>query len=151
VGSATRKARGDLRRRQAAEQPQRQRHARGGRQRRVRAGEDQPQAVVAHRPLLLRLVADMREHGRGVPVGAGRLAAEAVDRAAPRGEDDPALRTGREPGPRPALHGDGERVLDRLLGDVDVAEDADEDGHRAAVLGAEDTLDLRRGRHRGRQ
>ena len=37
----------------------------------------------------------------------------------------------------------GERVLDRLLGDVDVAEDADQDRHRAAVLLAEDTLDLR--------
>jgi len=93
----------------------------------------------------------LRERGRGVPVGARRLAAESVDRPAPRGEDDPALRARREPGPRPALHGDGARVLDRLLGDVDVAEDADEDGHRAAVLGAEDTLDLRRGRHRGRQ
>ena len=40
----------------------------------------------------------------------------------------------------------GERVLDRLLGDVDVAEDADEDGDRAAVLGAEDALDRRRRR-----
>ena len=44
---------------------------------------------------------------------------------------------------------DRERVLDRLLGDVDVAEDADQDGDRAAVLLAEDPLDLgrREGRH----
>jgi hypothetical protein len=37
----------------------------------------------------------------------------------------------------------GERVLDRLLGDIDVTEDTDQDGHRATVLLAEDTLDLR--------
>src|SRR5207302_9110459 len=55
-------------------------------------------------------------------------------------------RARRHPGRGPPLHGRGERVLDRLLGDVDVAEDADQDGHRAPVLLAEDTLDLRRRR-----
>jgi hypothetical protein len=38
------------------------------------------------------------------------------------------------------LHRRGERVLDRLLGDVDVTEDADHDGHRAALLLAEHAL-----------
>src|SRR5450755_1264021 len=56
---------------------------------------------------------------------------------------------GRQPGRarrkslrRPPGHGCGEGLLDRLLGDVDVAEDADQRGHRAAVLGAEHPGDL---------
>ena len=83
---------------------------------------------------------------------AGRLPAQPVDRPVAGGGDDPAGRARRQAGRRPALHGRGERVLDRLLGDVDVAEDADQDGHRAAVLRAEDPLDLGggQGRHAGR-
>src|SRR5207248_867498 len=42
----------------------------------------------------------------------------------------------------------GERLLDRLLGQIDVTEMAGQDGHRAAVLLAEDTIDLRGGQLR---
>ena len=35
----------------------------------------------------------------------------------------------------------GERVLNRLLGDVNVTEDANQDGEGATVLRAEHTLD----------
>ena len=49
---------------------------------------------------------------------------------------------GRQARRRPALHRRGEGVLDRVLGDVDVPEDADQDGHGASVLLAEDSLDL---------
>ena len=41
------------------------------------------------------------------------------------------------PGTGPALHRDLERILYRVFGDVDVAEDAAEDGDRPSVLGAE--------------
>jgi hypothetical protein len=131
----------DLRRRQAAEQPQRQRDARGRAERRVAAGEDQPQPLVAHRPLLDRLVAGVQERGLGVPVVARGLAAEPAI-AALRGRDDPAGRARRHAGLRPALQRPRERVLNRLLGDVDVTEHAHEHGDRATVLLAEDTLDL---------
>ena len=79
-----------------------------------------------------------------VPVGARRLAPQAVDRPVARGRDDPAGRARREAVRRPALDRRGERVRDGVLGDVDVAEDADEDRDRAAVLRAEHALDLRR-------
>jgi hypothetical protein len=46
------------------------------------------------------------------------------------------------------LHRRGERVGDRLLGDVDVTEDTDQDGHRATVLVAEHIFDLRDGEGR---
>ncbi len=62
----------------------------------------------------------------------------------------PAALGGR-PRDGPALERDGERILDRLLGEVDVAELARQHGHGAAVLLAEHTLDLRGGqlRHAG--
>ena len=49
---------------------------------------------------------------------------------------------GGRPVSRPPAHRLGERVLDRVLGDVDVAEGADQDGHRAPVFVAEHPLDL---------
>jgi hypothetical protein len=39
------------------------------------------------------------------------------------------------------LKGHQERLLDRLLGDVDVTEDPDQDGHGTAVLFTEHPLD----------
>jgi hypothetical protein len=92
--------------------------------------------------LLEGLVARMEQRGLGVAILTRCLAAQPVDRAVARGRDDPTRRGGRQPVRRPAPEGCGERVLDRFLGDVDVAEDADQDGHRAPVLLAEDTLDL---------
>jgi hypothetical protein len=46
----------------------------------VTAGEDQAQPVVAPGALLDRFVAGVQERGLGVPVLAGGLPAEAVDR-----------------------------------------------------------------------
>jgi hypothetical protein len=40
------------------------------------------------------------------------------------------------------VQGDRERLLHRILGDVDVTEDADQGGHRSAGLLAEDPADL---------
>ena len=128
-----------------AQEPQRQRDLGAGGERGVTAGEDQAQPVVAHGALLGRFVAGVQQSGLGVPVLAGRLPAQAVDRPVAGGGDDPSRRARRQSVGRPPLHRRGERVLDRLLGDVDVAEDADQDGHRAAVLLAEHTLDLRGG------
>jgi hypothetical protein len=113
----------------------------------VAAGEDQPQPFVAHGSLLvlLGLVAGVQQRGLGVAILARRLAPQPVDGAVARGRDDPARRAWRQAGVGPALHRGRERVLDRLLGDVDVTEDADQGGHGAAVLLAEDALDLRGG------
>ncbi len=86
-----------------------------------------------------------------VAVGARGLAAQAVDRPAARGGDDPAGRARRQAVGRPPLDGRDEGVRDRVLGDAEVAEDAGEDRDRAAVLGAEHALDLLRADrvHRG--
>jgi hypothetical protein len=117
----------------------------------VTAHEDQAQPVVVHWTLLGRLVAGVQEGGLGVPVLARRLPTEAIDRPAARSRDDPSRRARWQPGRRPPLHRRGERVLDRLLGHVDVAEDAHHDGNRASVLVAEHAVDLGsiQGRHAG--
>jgi hypothetical protein len=69
------------------------------------------------------------------------LAADAVDRAVARGRDQPDGRTGGDPVARPALGGDRERLLRGFLGEVEVAEEADQRGEDAAPLLAEDLLE----------
>jgi hypothetical protein len=63
--------------------------------------------------------------------GAVKFAAtlpQPVDRTIPCGRRDPAARVRWKPTPRPVVERDSERVLDNLLGEVDVPEDADQCG-----------------------
>src|SRR5437588_6059116 len=88
------------------------------------------------------LVAGVQQSRLGVAVLARGLAAEAVDGPIAGSGDDPASRAGWRPARRPALDGRGEGVLDRLLGDVDVAEDTDQDRHGSPVLLPKYPLDV---------
>jgi hypothetical protein len=69
------------------------------------------------------------------------LAAETVDRSIAGSGRDPAAWVGRQSVARPGAQGDGERLLDCVLGEVDVAEGADQGGDRSAGLLAEDPAD----------
>jgi hypothetical protein len=60
------------------------------------------------------------------------LTAELVDRAVPRGRDDPRRRVSGDAVTGPALESAGKCVLDRVLGQIEIAEDADEDRDRTA-------------------
>jgi len=95
-----------------------------------------------HGTLLSGFAACMKKGGLGVPVLTGGLTAEAVDRSVASSGDDPPRGTRRQTAGGPPLHRQGERILDRLLGDVDVPELADQDGHCPTVLLAVNTLDL---------
>ncbi len=106
------------------------------------AGEDQPQTIVAHRPGLYGLVGGMHEMRLLVPIVAGGFAPQPIDRPIAGGRDDPPGGARRQPGLRPPLDGDREGFLDRLFGDVDIAEDADQAGHRTTGLGTEHLPDL---------
>ncbi len=132
----------DLGRGEPAEQPERQRHLGGGAEGRVAAGEDEPQPVIPHRALLLLFFVGVQQRGLRVLAVAGRLAAQPVDGPVARGGDDPSDRTWRQPSRRPPPGRLGERVLDRVLGDVDGPDEAGQDGYRAAVHIAEDLLDV---------
>ena len=139
----------DLLGRQAADLAQRQRDPRVRRERRMAAGEDEAQPIVLHDVLLDR------------PVGGRRHAAL---RASRRSASSPSDASNRAPAPirsialkrpaetsqvrglaghavpRPLLHGRGEGVVQRLLGEIEVAEEADERRENAAGLGSVDRV-----------
>jgi hypothetical protein len=71
------------------------------------------------------------------------IAADAVDRAVARRGDQPGARVGGRSFARPALGGDRERFLGGFLGEVEVAEEADQAGEDAAPLVAEDLVEDR--------
>jgi hypothetical protein len=69
------------------------------------------------------------------------IAADAVNRAVARGGDQPGARVGGCPVPGPALGGDRKCLLGGFLGEVEVAEEADQAGENAAPFVAEDVLE----------
>ena len=129
----------DLRHRQAAERPQRQRHARLGGERRVAAGEHQPQPVVGHLVGRLRRRAPRARASFSSSTRSrrrrsiARLRAVVVIHA-------PGLRGTPSRGQRSER--DDPRLLHRLLGEVEVAEDADERGDRPPRLAPEQAVDV---------
>src|SRR4029077_12385510 len=76
-----------------------------------------------------------------VPLVTDRLAAQPVDGPVAGGRDDPRTGIRRLAIRRPPGDGHGERVLDRFLGSLDIAEKTDQGGDAATVLAAEDSLD----------
>jgi hypothetical protein len=91
----------------------------------VAAGEDELEALVRER----RLIHGVLRHERHVEEprlrGEGALAADPVQRPVARRRDQPRPRARRHAVARPALRGDRERLLGGLLGEVEVAEEAD--------------------------
>jgi hypothetical protein len=79
----------------------------------------------------------VQQRGLRVAILTRGLAPQLVDRRVARGGDDPPGRAGRDAVGGPALGRLRERLLDRVLGDVDVAEDAGENGNSTTVLRAE--------------
>jgi hypothetical protein len=132
----------DLRRGQAAERAQRERHLGIRGQRRVAAGEDELEALVGEGRLVHRVLHGLRNVELARLLGQHALAPQAVDRPVARRGDQPRPRVGRRTVARPALRGRGERVLRGLLGEVEVAEEADQRGQDATPLVAEDVVEL---------
>src|SRR5205823_5155563 len=69
------------------------------------------------------------------------LAAQAVDGSIAGSGCDPGAWVGRKAVACPCTQGDGKRLLHCVLGEVDVAEGADQGGDRSAGLLAEDPAD----------
>src|SRR6266508_2536660 len=102
------------------------------------AGEDESELVVAHRPALFPVVAtsarcacDCSELFMELP--APCRAAHLIDCAVSCGRNDPPRRVGRDAVAPPPVTCHDERVLDRVFGERDVAEDAVQRCHRLAV------------------
>ena len=107
------------------------------------AGEDQPEPIVRDGAVVdLVLLAQGHErlelaHLVLEPAGPP----DPVDGLVPGRGRDPRAGVARQPALRPDLERDQERVLDGLLGEVEVAEDADERRDRPSRLLAEQAVD----------
>ena len=75
--------------------------------------------------------------------GERPVAANAIDRPVPRGRHEPAARIRGDSVARPALRGDREGLLRGFLGEVEVAEEADQRSEDAAPVVAEGLLEDR--------
>ena len=110
------------------------------------ACEDQAEALVGNGRLLVHLVVRRRalepRQQLGLPL-QGPLAAEPVDRPVARGGHEPGSGICRDAVPRPALERDRNRLLKGVLGEVEVAEDADQGREDASVLLAKELLERR--------
>jgi hypothetical protein len=107
----------------------------------VTAGEDELEALVGEGRLVHAVLRHERRVQQAGLRGQRPIAADAVDRAVARGGDQPARRVPRDAVARPALRRDRERLLRGLLGEVEVAEEADEGRENAAPRLAEGLLE----------
>jgi hypothetical protein len=73
--------------------------------------------------------------------GEYAVAAEPVDRLVARGRDQPGPGIGGYAVPRPALSGDDEGFLADFLGEIEIAEEADQRRQDTPPFVAEDPLD----------
>ena len=127
---------------QAAERPKRQRDLRLGCERRMAAREDQAQLLVGnHLGLLVVVPRRQSREELGLPL-EGPLAPDPVDRAVASRGRQPGAGVVRHTVDGPALQRGRHRVLKGVLGEVEVAEDADQAREHAPPLGAEDALEL---------
>jgi len=134
----------------AAQRPERQRDAGVHRQGRVTTREDQPQPVVGDRAHVLLVTSERLERLDRAELrrllAERPFAPEPVDRAVARGRGDPRAGVVGDPALGPHAHRLGERVLDGVLGEVEVAQDPDQRGDRSSLLRSEQAVDDARGR-----
>jgi hypothetical protein len=116
----------DLLRPEAAQRPQRQGHLGVERQRRVAAGEQQLEPLVADRGVIHLVTRRLGRLQQAELLGAPALPADPVDRPVSGRRHQPRPGALRDAVSRPALRGDGERLLRGFLGEVEVAEEADQ-------------------------
>jgi hypothetical protein len=107
------------------------------------AGEHQLEPLIGKCHLLclvLRGLAHLEQAGLG---RERAIAAQAVDRSVARSGRQPGARIGGDPVARPALGRDRERFLRGFLGEIEVAEKANQRSQNTAPLLAEDRLEDR--------
>ena len=134
---------GDLIRRQPAQRPQCERDLGVERKRRMAAREDELEPFVRDRHLIHLVLRRLRHLEQADLRRERAVAADPVDRPIARGRDQPGARVAGRPLAGPALGGDRERLLGGLLGEVEVAEEADQGGEDASPFVAECLLENR--------
>ena len=104
------------------------------------AGEDQLEALVGEWGGVHRILLGLGRLEQSGLLGQGAVTANAVDGPVARGRNQPGVGAGGDAVARPALGGDRERLLRRFLGEVEIAEEADEGSEDASPLIAEGLL-----------
>ena len=110
------------------------------------AGEDELESLVrkwgrVHR--VLRRLGHLGHFEQAGLRGQRAIAADAIDGAVARRRHQPGARVGGSPVARPARRGDREGLLRGFLGEVEVAEEADQGREDATPLLAEGVLEDR--------
>ena len=115
------------------------------------AGEDQAQPIVGDGHVVLGAAPRLDRRQLGLDrhiatellglVAQAPATAQAVDCSVPGRGRDPRARVGRDPAFWPDLERGDEGVLDGFLGEVEIAEDADERRDRPPLLFAEEAVD----------
>src|SRR3954468_21675934 len=142
---------------QAADLAQRQRHLRIRGERRMTAGEDQPQPIVLDGLIVGPRIGrdgDLRGGAGFIEWVEARLPAKAVNRLEPSRRHEPRSRILRHPFARPLFERGPERIVQRLLGRIEIAEQTDQRRQHTPRLRDVDGVDglvngIGRG-HRGR-
>jgi hypothetical protein len=109
----------------------------------VAAGEDELEALVGYRLVVHGVLHGLRHLEQPRLRRERAVAPDAVDRPVARGRDEPGARVVGRPVPRPALGGGRERLLRGFLGELEVAEEADQRREDAPPLVAKDPVEDR--------
>jgi hypothetical protein len=107
------------------------------------AGEDQLQPLVRKRLVLHLLFHRLRRLEQAGLRREGAVTPDSVDRPIASRGRQPRARIGGRTGAGPQFGGDRERLLRGLLGEIEVAEEADQVGQDSSPLLAEDLLEQR--------
>src|SRR5215475_5875473 len=105
------------------------------------AGEDQLQALVGKCRLLRVVLHGLGHLQQACLLGERAVAPQAVDRPVAGGDRQPGARVRRRAVAGPALGRDRERLLCGFLGEIEVAEEADQIGEEASPLVSKDLLE----------
>src|SRR5919201_4739482 len=107
------------------------------------AGEDQLQPLVGKRPLLHLVLHGLWNLEQACLRDQGAITAKPVDRSVACRRDQPRGRIRRSPVARPPLCRNCKRLLRGFLGEIEVAEEADQRGDNTPPLVPKDLFDQR--------
>ena len=105
------------------------------------AGEDQLQPLVSDFGVIELVHGHLRDVEQSCLLRKRALAPDPVDRPVPGNRGEPGNRVDRDALALPALRRDRERLLSGLLGNVEVAKEADQRGQNATPVFTEDVLE----------
>ena len=108
------------------------------------AGEDEAQPIVSHRVVLrfpLALLERLQRRQLVDFFGEAGATPQAIDRLVPSRLNEPSAGIVRQLSRRPLLESGGERFLNHLLGEVEIAEEADQSGEDASRFRAIEPAD----------